>query len=383
MRSFVLLAALIAAPALAGEVSFTWQARVLDAVGAPVSGSRDLEVALFDADTGGTELWRRAFSAVDLADGYVALRLTGVDGLGRDLDAVDFGTPVHAEVSVAGVPMSPRQLLGMVPRAANAGSARGGFTLGDVPGELGDACSPEGTLRFHQGRVGACAGGVWQAIALSNGRDGSSASTPGRSCLQIKDDGNARGDGAYWLDPEGDGQDVFQAWCDMTRDGGGWTQVILSCTQYNGAGEGWGPNLGDNAYRQERVADGDCGGSTQGGKLADARIQAIWDASGQDDLMCVRHDTGDWVKNSSMNAGIWVWAYQTGYSPAAGGGQDYNSHSAAWTTINNTPNNYFGWWNNGRTSGCSCYQEGSGNWGCTTRTRGNNWGEPSAAYFVR
>jgi len=44
---------------------------------------------------------------------------------------------------------------------------------------------------------------------------------PGTSCLDILDSSASIGDDVYWIDPDGTGG--FQAWCDMSTDGGGWT----------------------------------------------------------------------------------------------------------------------------------------------------------------
>ncbi|MDP2305475.1 MAG: MopE-related protein [Pseudomonadota bacterium] len=62
-------------------------------------------------------------------------------------------------------------------------------------------------------------------IVAEGGSLGSGSACAGLSCLDVLLGESESADGLYWLDPDGDGLDAAQLYCDMTSADGGWTLI--------------------------------------------------------------------------------------------------------------------------------------------------------------
>lgn len=215
----------------AAPLALGHQGRLLSADGAPVNGPHDIRVTLYDtaaqADPG---LWTRQFAALPVQDGYYAVTLV-LDDASQPLDPADFDDgEVWVGVAVDGAPLGERQRLGSVPFAISAGSASSGGASVPIATNASGACSV-GSVVYDTATASlrVCQTGTWgveieNAGSFRRWSDGTYAG----SCNAYRNPGPGRayagatGSGVYRLDVSGS---VFDAWCDMVDDGGGWTLV--------------------------------------------------------------------------------------------------------------------------------------------------------------
>ena len=105
--------------AFAVPAKLAQQGRLLDAGGDPISGTNTLIFSIYDAATGGSQIWHEERS-VDFEDGYYSVVL----GEQMPVDDLLFADgAVWLELTVGGVVLSPRQEIVSVPWALRATSA--------------------------------------------------------------------------------------------------------------------------------------------------------------------------------------------------------------------------------------------------------------------
>ncbi len=192
--NFVLL--LAAAAVVAAPVSFTYQGALAGDGGTPLTGSHIVEFRIYEAQTGGTPLWGRAYGVSLNADGVfnVAIGDTagavipGVAATGlATIFANKAGTTLYIGLTVQGSSgeIAPRQALLAVPyaiHAADAAQASGNFPVAGnqtVAGNLsvsgvisGYGSVPVGTIVMWSGST------VPDGWALCNGQTVNGVRTP-------------------------------------------------------------------------------------------------------------------------------------------------------------------------------------------------------------
>ncbi len=131
-RKLTFIAALVSSVVLAQTVpgSITFNARLTDTGGAPVTGSHALTFALYPQAAGGAAVWTESQAAASFStEGLVYSELGSVTPL--TTSALD-GSKLYLEVSVDGTAMSPRLAIVSVPYAIRASVAATAGSVGSL-----------------------------------------------------------------------------------------------------------------------------------------------------------------------------------------------------------------------------------------------------------
>ncbi len=129
-RKLTLVAALLSSVVLAQTVpgSITFNARLTDTAGAPVTGVHALNFGLYSQATGGAAVWTETQAGASFStEGLVYSELGSVTPL--TTSALD-GSKLYLEVSVDGTTMTPRLTVVSVPYAIRASVAASALSIG-------------------------------------------------------------------------------------------------------------------------------------------------------------------------------------------------------------------------------------------------------------
>lgn len=143
-RTFALAVVFLAASALAVPTTIPFTGRLSNQSG-PLTGRANVTFRLFDAESGGTELWSETHASVAAVSGLVFVEL----GAQTSLDAAVFnGQPRWLELTVNSETLAPRIKLASVPYAIRSDTADhlGALAEPDVQRRVTGTCGPSAAI---------------------------------------------------------------------------------------------------------------------------------------------------------------------------------------------------------------------------------------------
>lgn len=317
----------------ATPLELTHQARLVRPDGTPVEGGITVEVSLWSDGTSDEvedRLWVDHITTT-AERGYISLQL-GTNDSGESIQPAWAAAPMWVGLAIDGVAMG-RSRIGAVPRAGVTDAVR---LVDEAPLPCGDGELI--VLRGSAPQLQVCMDGEWAAVSAGTGGIGATRSSAGPSCKAILDGGDSTGSGLYWLDNgSGDPRFAYQAWCDMSIDGGGWTLVVRSVqantsSDFHYGGTAWTSGLGD------------------AGEPGTNLVSPAWfQLDGPTEVLFLRNDTTDSVQGSVTDC-----VGSGSLSEASGLCSALDSPSELYTTFGYAGNSHRGLGFNMRSPTTSC-----------------------------
>ena len=306
---------------IAGTIRGATRIGTATADDAIAGGEFDAYVARIDPNSG-ERVWANAYGS----GGYDAFTAAAIDGRGDLVLTGEYGRQVPGPVDFGSGALETWQAAADHPAAsgtvyydpfvASYSTAFGlpiasaswpgphqdkvqGLAVDPVSGNVILSGVSGATLDFGDGVQANT--GSYDAFLVSLGRspwhstgptNGSTATHASASCKTLKADDPEFGSRAYWIDPDGSGPNApWQAYCQMTVDGGGWTRV------YTNRGTvvcGMGVAGGNPAHVVS--------GNQQSAWYPPAQVESVF-ARGE---VLIALDNGAWNEFRSTNP-AWTW----------------------------------------------------------------------------
>lgn len=133
-RILPIVLATLLLPATAGPqgvpATMSFLGHLTDATGQPLAGNHSFTLRIFNAETGGSDLWSEIHLDRPVEQGLIYLDLGRIEPLTQNLFT---GQPLWLDVIVDGTTLAPRLPLQSVPYAFRAGVAQTAENLGAYP----------------------------------------------------------------------------------------------------------------------------------------------------------------------------------------------------------------------------------------------------------